>query len=407
VSETFKYRVRDKSGNLLEGELDAESVSIVAARLRQQGLIPLGIDRKATGGLQGEVRIPGLTDRIKLKDMAIFSRQFATMINSGLSLLRSLSILSDQTDNRALARIIGEVRSDVETGSSLSVAMGKHPRAFSNLYVSMVKAGETGGVLDGALMRLAETIEKQVSLRNKVKSAMTYPIMAMALIGMISTGMLVFIVPQFDDLYSSLGGELPLPTKALLILSNFFVKYGLLAGIPASIAGSIAFRYWVKTPQGRAMWDAMKLRAPIFGGIVQKSSLARFARTFSVLLRSGVPILEALDIVTDTVGNTVVARAVEDVKAAVKRGDSLARPLAEHSVFPPMVVQMMAVGEETGALDTMLEKIAEFYEEEVETLVEALASLIEPLLIVIMGIVVGSMLIALYMPMFNIINLIE
>lgn len=407
MPETFKYKVRDRSGAMLEGELDADNVSVVAARLRQQGFIPIQIDRKAQGGLQSDIRIPGVTDRVKLKDLAIFSRQLATMINSGLSLLRALTILTEQTENQSLANVIGEVRQDVETGSALSVAMAKHPKVFNNLFVSMVRAGETGGILDGVLIRVADTIEKQVQLRNKVKSAMTYPVMAMCLILLILAAMLVFIVPQFQNMYDQLQGTLPLPTRMLLWMSSAFINYGILIGVPLLIVSIFVLRRWSKTEKGRYTIDKFKLKAPLFGKIVHKAALARFSRTLGVLLHAGVPILESLEIVAETVNNVVIGNAIQDVKASVKTGESIARPLTEHEVFPPMVVQMLAVGEETGALDTMLEKIADFYEDEVATAVESLTSLIEPLLIVVMGIAVGGMLISLYLPMFNIINLIK
>ncbi|MFN8105758.1 MAG: type II secretion system F family protein [Acidimicrobiia bacterium] len=407
MPETFKYKVRDRSGAMLEGELDADNVSVVAARLRQQGFIPIQIDRKAQGGLQSDIRIPGISDRVKLKDLAIFSRQLATMINSGLSLLRALTILTEQTENQSLANVIGEVRQDVETGSALSVAMAKHPKVFNNLFVSMVRAGETGGILDGVLIRIADTIEKQVQLRNKVKSAMTYPVMAMCLILLILAAMLVFIVPQFQNMYDQLQGTLPLPTRVLLWASSAFINYGIIIGVPLLIVTVVVVRRWSKTEKGRYAIDKFKLKAPLFGKIVHKAALARFSRTLGVLLHAGVPILESLEIVADTVNNVVIGNAIQDVKDSVKTGESIARPLTEHEVFPPMVVQMLAVGEETGALDTMLEKIADFYEDEVATAVESLTSLIEPLLIVVMGIAVGGMLISLYLPMFNIINLIK
>jgi type IV pilus assembly protein PilC len=407
VSDTYRYKVRDRAGKVIEGQLDADSVAVVASKLRQQGYIPVEIDRQASGGLKGDVSIPGLSNRVKTKDLAVFSRQFSTMIDSGLTLVRSLAILSEQTDNAELARVVGEVRNDVESGTALSTALAKHPKVFNKLYVSMVRAGETGGVLDDVLLRLADTIEKQVQLRQKVKSAMTYPVMAMVMILGITAAMLVFIVPMFQDLYKELGGTLPLPTQVLLGLSSFVTGFGGFVIIAGAIGGTVFLRRWHRTDAGRAALDRFKLKVPIFGKIVHKTALARFARTFSALLRSGVPILEALDIVTDTVNNSVLAAAVIDVKAAVKRGDSLAKPLAEHPVFPPMVVQMMAVGEETGALDTMLEKIADFYDDEVEATVDSLTSLIEPLLVGVMGIGVGGMLIALYMPMFNMINLVQ
>jgi type IV pilus assembly protein PilC len=356
--------------------------------------------------LSKDISIPGLSNRVKLKEVAVFSRQFATMINSGLSMLRALNILAEQTDNKTLADIANQVRIDVEKGSSLSAALARHPKVFSRLYVSMVRAGETGGVLDSVLLRLASTIEKQVELRRKIKSAMTYPAVVAVLVMLIMTAMMLFIIPMFKGLYSQLGGKLPKPTQILIDISNFarawwFIIFG------AQIGGVVAFKKWIGSDEGRKKWDAIKLRVPIFGALVRKASLARFSRTLSALVRSGVPILESLDIVADTCGNHVVALAVQDTQSAVKQGEPLAKRLEEHAVVPPMVVQMMAVGEETGALDEMLDKIADFYDQEVEATVDALTSLIEPLLIVVMGVCVGSMVISLYLPMFNIIKLIK
>jgi type IV pilus assembly protein PilC len=352
------------------------------------------------------VKIPGLSGRVKLKDIAVFSRQFATMVNSGLSLLRALAILAEQTENQELARVVGEVRLDVERGSSLSAAMSRHPKVFNRLYISMVRSGEIGGVLDSVLMRLADTIEKQVELRRKVKSAMTYPAVVAVLVCVIALAMLLFIVPQFKSIYAELGGELPLPTRILISISDlvktFFPIIFLLAGV-----GAFVFRRWKASPAGKPKWDAFKLRVPVFGQLARKTALARFARTLAALTRSGVGILEALEIVAETSGNEVVAVGARDTQQAVKRGDTLARPMEQHEVFPPMVVQMIAVGEETGALDEMLDKIADFYDQEVEATVDALTSLIEPLLIVVMGVCVGGMVISLYMPMFNIIKLIK
>lgn len=407
MPETFKYKVRDRAGALLEGELDADNVSVVAARLRQQGFIPIEIDRKASGGLQSDLKIPGISDRVKLKDLAIFSRQLATMINSGLSLLRALTILTEQTENQSLAKVIGEVRQDVETGSALSVAMAKHPKVFNNLFVSMVRAGETGGILDDVLVRVADTIERQVQLRNKVKSAMTYPIMAMSLILLILAAMLIFIVPQFKNMYDALQGTLPLPTRMLLWASSAFINYGLIIGVPVTVVTIILVRRWAKTEKGRYTVDKFKLKAPLFGKIVHKAALARFSRTLGVLLSAGVPILESLEIVAETVNNVVIGNAIQDVKASVKTGESIARPLTEHEVFPPMVVQMLAVGEDTGAMDTMLHKISDFYDQEVEATAEALTSLIEPLMIAVLGAIIGGMIIALYMPIFSVFNLIK
>jgi type IV pilus assembly protein PilC len=295
---------------------------------------------------------------------------------------------------------------DVERGASLSQALSKHPKAFNRLYVSMVKAGEVGGALDSVLMRLAETIEKQVELRRKVKSAMTYPTVVAALVLLIVTAMLLFVIPMFENIYKELGGSLPAPTQLLINLSKIIRKLWYLIFL-GEIGGAFAFKRWINSDDGRKKWDAIKLRVPIFGKLVRKTALARFSRTLSALVRSGVPILESLDIVAETSGNHVVAEAVRDTQSAVKRGDPLSKKLEDHDVFPAMVVQMMAVGEETGALDEMLDKIADFYDAEVEATVDALTSLIEPILIVVMGVCVGGMIISLYLPMFNIIKLIK
>jgi type IV pilus assembly protein PilC len=405
MPETFQYKVKDKTGKLVEGSLEAENAQLVVSKLRSMGYVPIEIQQQGGTTLQRELKLP-FADRVKLKDVAVFSRQFATMINSGLSLLRSLSILAEQTESKPLAEIANQVRMDVEKGSSLSQAMSKHPKAFSRLYVSMVRAGEVGGALDSVLMRLADTIEKQVELRRKVKSAMTYPLVVAVLVLTIVTAMLLFVIPMFQGIYKELGGTLPAPTQLLINISNICRKLWYVIFL-VEIGGAFAFRRWINSEEGRKQWDAIKLKVPIFGALVRKTALARFSRTLSALVRSGVPILESLDIVADTAGNYVVANAVRDTQAAVKRGDPLSKKLEDHPVFPPMVVQMMAVGEETGALDEMLDKIADFYDQEVEATVDAMTSLIEPLLIVVMGVCVGGMIISLYLPMFNIIKLIK
>ena len=406
MATTFTYRVRDQRGRLLEGSLEADNTDLVANKLRQMGYVPVAIDEVSTSGLQTEIKIPGLGSRIKKKDVAVFSRQFATMISSGLTLLRSLYILAEQTENKAFSEVIDKVRQDVERGSSLSQALAEHPKAFSRLYVAMVRAGETGGVLDSVLLRLASTLEKQVELNRKIKSAMTYPVAVLGLVLMMVSAMLIFVVPMFGELYAELGGTLPLPTRILIGVSGFVTKW-LLIFIGLQVGGVVAFKKWVQSEQGRAQWDSLKLRVPIFGGLVRKTALSRFARTLAALLRAGVPILESLEITSETVNNAVVAKAINSTMLSVKSGESLAGPLAGHAVFPPMVVQMMAVGEETGALDEMLEKIADFYDEEVEATVSSLTSLLEPALIVVLGGSVGGMVVALYMPMFNIINLVQ
>jgi type IV pilus assembly protein PilC len=405
MATTFTYQVKDGKGRLHSGELAAPSSASAAQALRDRGYTPLSVEAKKVSALQKELKIPGF-GRVKQKDLAIFSRQFATMINAGLSLLRSLDILAEQTPNATLAGVIREVKTSVEKGMSLSEAMQKHPKAFDRLYVAMVRAGEVGGVLDSTLVRLADTLERGVELRGKVKSAMTYPTAVLGLVLLILTAMLVFVVPMFEGMYADLGGTLPAPTRVLLGLSRFMVSYWyIILGIGAG--GIFGFRRWVSTDHGRFAFDRIKLKVPVFGGLARKSAIARFSETLASLTRTAVPILQAMDIVSETAGNEVVARAIRDVQASVKEGDSIASPLAQHPIFPPMVVQMLAVGEETGALDTMLDKLADFYNAEVNATVDSLTSLLEPLLMVVLGGTVGSMIVALYMPMFNLINLVQ
>jgi type IV pilus assembly protein PilC len=403
MSDSYQYKVRDKSGNLVTGTLVADNERLVLERLREMGYTPLEVGKEKKG-LNLEINIKPA--KIKLKEVAIFSRQFATMVNSGLPILRALSILSEQVSNKELAKTLTLVRNDVEQGASLSAAMAKYPKAFNNLYIAMVKSGETGGMLDDVLLRLADVLEREVHLRQKIKSAMTYPVAVVALVVLIMSAMLLFVVPQFKSIYTQLGGTLPLPTRVLLMASDAVKKYWYVF-IILTFVFVFLFKRYKKTEKGRANLDAIKLKIPIFGTLFHKTALSRFSSTAGMLLRSGVPILQALDIVADTVNNAVMSRAVVDVQASVREGESIAKPLARHAVFPPMVVQMLAVGEETGQVDTMLDKVAKFYDQEVEAAVDALTSLIEPLLIAIIGGCVGAAVIALYMPMFNIIKLIQ
>jgi len=402
MADTFQYKVRDRAGNVTTGSLIADSEALVLARLREQGFTPLDIQRKKKS--IGQIEFGG--KKVKLKQIAVFSRQFATMVNSGLPILRALGILADQTENKELSRVLGESRLDVEQGASLSGALGKHDHVFNNLYISMVRSGETGGSLDTTLLRLAAMIEREVQLRGKIKSAMTYPVAVVALVVLIMSAMLLFVVPQFEGIYGQLGGTLPLPTRALLTLSDAFKSYWYIV-VLGVIAARFFFRRWKRTENGRQAVDALKLRAPVFGSLFHKTALSRFSSTLAMLLRSGVPILQALEIVSDTVNNKVIGRAITDVQLSVRDGESVAKPLTKYSVFPPMVVQMISVGEETGQVDTMLEKIAQFYDQEVEAAVDALTSLIEPILIAVIGGCVGAAVVALYMPMFNIIKLIQ
>jgi type IV pilus assembly protein PilC len=403
MPQTYDYKVRDRTGGMVTGQLVGDSETLVLQRLREMGMTPVKV-KKAGTGMKMEINLrPG---RVKLKTIAVFCRQFATMVNSGLPILRALSILADQTDNQELQKVLVQSRTDVEQGSSLSAALAKHPKVFNNLFISMIKAGETGGVLDDVLLSLADQIEREVQLRRQIKSAMTYPVVVVAMVMLILAAMLLFVVPQFESIYANLGGTLPLPTRILLGVSTAVRTYWYMV-LLGGIVFSFLFRRYKRTDNGRARVDALKLKVPVFGALFHKVALARFAATLGMLLRSGVPILQALDNVKDTVNNRVIGDAVDDVKTSVREGESIATPLGKHRVFTPMIVQMMAVGEETGAVDTMLDKVAEFYNSEVTASVEALTSLIEPLLIAFIGAAVGAAVIALYMPMFNVINLIK
>jgi type IV pilus assembly protein PilC len=401
---TYQYSVRDRGGKVVSGQLEADSPAAVAAKLKQMGYAPISISQHKAG-MKTEIKIPGFGKKVKLKDLAVMSRQFATMINSGLSMLRSLSILSEQTENKELARVLGEVAKDVEIGSALSAALGKHPAVFPPLLVNMCRAGEVGGFLDSVLLQIAQNYEAEVKLRGKVKSAMTYPVVVFVMAILAVVGMLLFIVPTFAGLFKDLGGELPAPTRILVAASN-----ALKFGAPFLAVGLIAFVFvWRKvkrTERVRNFVDPLKLKIPVFGNLFQKIALARFSRNLGTMMHSGVPILQSLEIVSSTTGNVVLERAIKDVQESVRSGESLAGPLANHRVFPAMVVQMMAVGEDTGALDTMLHKIAEFYDQDVEATTESLTALIEPLMIAVLGGIVGSMIIALYMPIFKIFDLI-
>ena len=370
------------------------------------GYMPISVKAKRTGGLNANIRIPGITDRVSPDTLATFSRQFATMISAGLPLVRALAILAGQTENVTLAKAVTRVRQDIERGSSLSRSLAEHPKVFDRLYVSMVRSGEIGGVLDRVLLDLASTLEKSASIRRKIRSAMTYPVAVLILVLLILTAMLLFIVPQFKAIFASLGGTLPLPTRILIDVSNLVVHAFIFVLIGIIIVVYLIRRY-LQTPTGRRLRDNLALRVPILGKIVHKSAIVRFASTLASLMRSGVPLLEALDITKGTTNNLVFAEAIGEMQEGVRQGISLGTTMANHSVFPNMVTQMVAVGEETGEVDNMLDKVAAFFSEQVEAMVGALASLLEPLLIVVLGSVVGSMVISLYLPMFDVIKLIH
>jgi type IV pilus assembly protein PilC len=405
-AKTFEYAVRDTSGKIVKGRIDANDEAAVARRLRTMGLAPVSVNEVQNTGLQREIHIPGFGDRIGLKDLAVASRQMATMVSAGLSLIRTLGILAEQTENKALAKVLGQVRTDVEVGQSLSASFEKHPETFPPLMVNMVRAGETGGFLEKSLLSVADNFESEVKLRGQIKSALAYPVVVLCIAILAMIGMLLFIVPIFEGMFADLGGSLPAPTQFLVWLSGV-MKW--LAPVLA-VAGVVFAFWWGKhknDPGIRRRLDPLKLRLPVFGGLIKKIAVSRFTRNFGTMMAAGVPLLQALDIVGQTSGNWVIEQAVKDVRESVRRGTSLSGPLMEHDVFPPMVTQMIAVGEDAGALETMLSKISEFYDQEVEQTTESLTSLIEPLMIVTVGALVGGMIVALYMPMFSIFELIQ
>jgi type IV pilus assembly protein PilC len=403
----FDYQVRDRTGKMITGQLEADSQAAVASKLTSMGYAPIKIDEVKTTGMSMEINLPG-SGRVKLKDLAIFSRQFATMIGAGLSLIRALSILHEQTENKKLAETIDEIRGRVEAGSSLSQAMAEHDKIFPKLFIAMVRAGETAGMLDEVLLRVAAMYEADVKLRSKIKSAMTYPVIVFIMAILLSTVMLIFIVPVFADMFEELGGELPLMTQVLVSASKFVTSWlGVLSYIVVPAGLWYTYKRIRSTPKGRFALDVMKLRLPVFGPLFHKIALTRFARNLSTLMAAGVPILQALEITADTVNNGPISNAVKDVQDSVRQGESINGPLSQHEVFPPMVVQMVAVGEETGNVDGMLEKIADFYDTEIESTTESLTALMEPLMIGVIGGIVGGMVIALYLPMFKIFELIE
>jgi type IV pilus assembly protein PilC len=405
---TYDYKVRDREGKVVQGSLEAPDTGLVVKRLREMGYVPIDISARAGAGgaLRKDLHLPGRGGRVPLKVLSVFSRQFATLINSGLTLFKAITILEEQTEHPGLAQIIADVRTQVERGVSLSEALSKHPKAFSRLYVAMVRAGEVSGSLDRALLSLASTMEKQVELKGKIKSAMAYPVASLCIVLAIAAAILLFIVPVFKGIFKELGGKLPLPTLVLVAISNICVHY-----FPFVLVGlvllAIGFRKLINTPNGRVAWDTAKLKAPIFGELMRKTAVSRFTSTLSALLSAGVPVLESLEITRDTVQNVVVAKGVDSIIAGVRQGDPLARGIVGHPVFPPMVSHMINVGEETGALDTMLAKAAAFLDSEIERTVESLTSLLEPLMIVVLGGAVGSMVICLYLPMFKVDTLIN
>jgi type IV pilus assembly protein PilC len=402
---TYVYTARKDRGNLFTGTVAGDSKQAVVADLRRQGLTVLKLEEKRTAfDLK---TLMEATTRIKTRDKAVFARQFATMIQSGLPVLRALHVLEEQTQNPRLKKIIAGVRANVESGMSLSDAMERYPVAYDRLYVAMVRAGEVGGSLDQALSRLASQLEKDDSIRRTVKAAMTYPVLIACFAIAVMIGMLLFIIPIFANMYNDLGGTLPLLTRIMLGLSNAMRSYWY-AFFLLIILLVWGFRRLKRTEQGRRTWDRTKLKLPMrLGPVIQKIAVARFSRTMATLTSSGVPVLQAIEITGRTSGNTVIEDAMLDVKESVRSGESIAKPLTRVAVFPPMVTHMISIGEETGALDSMLNKIADFYEDEVDATVKSLTSIIEPIMMLFVGGLVGVIVISMYLPMFNMMNLVK
>ncbi|MEO8263768.1 MAG: type II secretion system F family protein [Pseudolysinimonas sp.] len=400
--KNFAYTSRNDAGKVVKGKVEAPSEAAALNKIRGLGLQPVTVEESRAGtGLQREISIPGFSKGVDLKALAIMSRQMATMISSGLSLLKALAILSNQTENKKLAGILQQVTVDVENGGSLSDAFAKHPVDFPPLMINLIRAGETGGFLEKAMESLAVNYEKESKLKSAIKSAMAYPTMVLVMSFVAVILMLLFIVPVFKNMFEGLGSSLPAPTQMLVTISeNMWWITPLLAVL--LIGGTLWWNANKNTDAVRKVVDPLKLRVPVFGQLVRKIAIARFTRNFANMISGGVPILTALNVVGETSGNYVIAQATQRIAESVRTGQSITKPLASEPVFPPMVVQMMAVGEDSGSLDTMLMKIADFYDDEVERMTDALTSLIEPLLIAFLGVVVGGMIVALYLPIFNI-----
>src|SRR5215218_1233306 len=400
----YTYRALDKQGEIVQDKTEGSGEMAVAQELRQQGL--LVIDVKEQSVAQRDILAP--FKRIRLGDLVVFSRQLSTMINAGLPIVRALYVLSEQTENLKLKDVVVAVRKDVEAGLSLSESLEKHPEVFSRLYVEMVKAGEIGGILDGVLLRLADQLERDQDLRRKIRSAMTYPIVVLVFAILAASFMLIFIVPVFAGLFQDLGGTLPLPTRITMAISDILTSiFGVFvyAGMALAV---VMFLRWKKSEQGRKVWGRAVLRIPAkIGDVVKKATLARFARTLGTLSAAGVPILQAIEITATSSGNWVVERALLKSRDAIREGIPIYKPLEDEPVFPPMVTRMIAVGEETGDIDGMLGKIGDFYESEVDATIKALTSIIEPIMIVVVGAIVGGIVISMYLPMFKIFELVK
>ncbi|HZF73355.1 MAG TPA: type II secretion system F family protein [Gemmatimonadaceae bacterium] len=395
---TFTYTARAFNGDLRTATIDAASRDDVISQLRKQRLSVVKIDQDATKKIG--------RGSIKTRDVVIFTRQFSTMINSGLPLVQALTILAEQTDNKSLAEVTKRVVFDVESGNTVADALSKHPRAFTNLYVNMVAAGEAGGILDTILMRLATFLEKNDALVRKVKGAMIYPAVIMSVAAIAVVTLLIFVIPVFENMFSSVGLALPLPTRIVIGASRFLKGYWWMLGA-AGIVGAYMFKKYYASSNGKLVVDRFMLRVPVLGDVLRKSAVSRFTRTLGTLISSGVSILEGLEITAKTAGNRVIQDAIMQSRSSIAGGDTIAQPLQKSKVFPPMVISMIAVGEQTGGLDEMLSKIADFYDEEVDAAVSNLLSLLEPIMIVFLGVIVGGMVVAMYLPIFDMINAVQ
>ncbi len=400
---TFAYVVKDKLGKTHSGTLDTQSRNSLIEQLWKQDFVVLSIEERTRG--KGSLMKVG-EGRVKPEQLVIFSRQLATMVESGIPIAQALDVLAEQIEDRNFQSILKKMRDDIEAGSSLSEATGRHPRAFSDFFINMLRAGESSGRLDEMLDRVASYLEKVTSLQRKVTAGLFYPAFVSLLAFGITTFLIVVIVPKFKEIFTALGGELPAPTRFLLGLSEFTGKY--IAFEVAGLVGLVVLiRTLLNTPQGRYQFDAVTLKTPVIGKLMQKVVIARFSRTLSTLVKSGVPILSALEIVAKTAGNKVVERAVMAARSSIREGENIADPLTHSKVFPSMVTRMIAVGEKTGELEKMLAKIADFYENEVDAAVTALTSLVEPLVIAILGVIIGGIVVALFLPVFKISTLVH
>ena len=403
---SFAYQAKDASGKSVSGVIEAENERILRAKLREMNYYVTGITQKSTSPLQADVgALIGRFRGVSEQSLVVFARQFATMINAGLAMVRCLDVLSVQTEDHQLRGVITTVRRDVEGGSTLANALAKHPKVFSPLFVNMVRAGELGGILDEVLNRLATFLEKDYNLRKKVKAAMTYPMVILCMAVLIVLFLVTFILPTFVQLFEGMQMRLPFPTKVLIGFTNGVRHWWVdLIVLVVLIIGLILFRRYTSTQTGRRRYDAFKLRLPVFGLLIRKVAISRFCRTLGSLLQSGVPIMQALEIVGKASGNEVVADTVQKVRESVREGESIALPLQLSGMFPPLVTQMVSVGEETGNLDAMLAKIADFYDTEVEYMLASLTSLLEPLLILVMGFIVGWIVVSVFLPLYQIIG---